>query len=220
MSVKRKCGHPIGTTYECRECELEGSRPVTIIKHEEPARGGRSMPQVRVIFRDRNPAVASAMAVVAPESWNVACGDIFSVVPADFVLSPANTIGRMDGGIDLIYTHRFGHQIELRLMRDIKMLHGGKLPIGKAHAITTYDPLVPMMISAPTMDWPPGDVSNSDNAYRAFKAALHCAIEVGQKVNPGQAPTIITPGLCTLTGRMPPHVCAEQMVRAWKEVTS
>lgn len=172
---------------------------------------------VTVIFRDRNPAVAAAVASAAPQ-WNVAQGDIFSVVPADFIVSPANCIGRMDGGIDLAYVHRFGWQIEARLMRDIKMLHGGKLAIGKAHAITTYDPVIPMMISAPTMDWPPGDVSASDNAYLAFKAALLCAIEVGQQVSPGDTPTIITPGLCTLTGRMPPQRCAEQMVRAWKEV--
>lgn len=174
----------------------------------------------RIIFRDKDHRVAAAVAAIAPDEWNVAAGDIFSVVPADFIISPANCIGRMDGGIDLIYTQRFGHQIELRLMRDIKMLFGGKLPIGKAHAITTYDPLIPMMISAPTMDWPPGDVSASDNAYRAFKAALQCAIAVGQQVNPGHSPTIITPGLCTLTGRMPPQVCAEQMVRAWREATA
>lgn len=184
--------------------------------------------RVRVIFRDLNPEVASAVAIVAPEAWDVKHGSIFHAGPADFIVSPANCLGRMDGGIDGAYVRHFGWQLQARLSHHLIEHHGGRdevgrytdstgrVEIGEATAIATGDSRIRALIMAPTMDWPPGDVSGTENAYLAFRAALRLAVRVSG--HSGGAPTILTPGLCTLTGRMPPERCAEQMVRAWKEV--
>lgn len=183
------------------------------------ARTTRSMQIPTVKFRDRNPAVATAVTAVFPE-WDVRCDDIWTGIPADIIVSPANCTGRMDGGIDQVYIWRFGWQLEARLMRDIVQLYGGRLPIGQAHLITTYDPradAIPLMISAPTMDWPPGPVPHTDNAYLAFKGALQCALSEGLKAL-GRMPVLLVPGLATAVGHMPGDVCAAQMRRAWDEV--
>jgi O-acetyl-ADP-ribose deacetylase (regulator of RNase III) len=174
---------------------------------------------MKVKFRDRNPEVARAVAAAFPE-WDVRRDDIWTGVPADIVVSPANVTGRMDGGIDQAYISRFGWQLEARLMRDIRALHGGCLPIGEARLITTYDvrtDAIPLMICAPTMAWPPTDVSSTENAYLAFRAALACAITEGVKALERE-PVLVVPGLATATGRMPGTVCAAQMRRAWDEV--
>ncbi len=174
---------------------------------------------MKVIFRDLNHSgVVNGVKALLPE-WDAEVGDIFSVKGADILVSPANVTGRMDGGIDQIYINRFGWQLEMRLMRDIREVYQGRLPIGAAHLITTYDDTVdpiPLMICAPTMTWPPADVSKTDHAYLAMRAILKCAATEGVKAL-GRSPTILLPGLGTATGRMPGQTCAEQMRRAWDE---
>lgn len=171
---------------------------------------------MNVIFRDVNPEVVGPVREAFPE-WDVACRDIWDAPAVDIIVSPANVTGRMDGGIDQIYINRFGWQLEKRLMRDIVNVHDGRLPIGQARLITTYDVGIPLMICAPTMEWPPGNVAHTDNAYLAFEATLECALTEGVKAL-GREPTLLVPGLATATGRMPGYRCAEQMRRAWDEV--
>lgn len=171
---------------------------------------------MKFIFRDNNPCVVEPVKMLFPE-WDVACRDIFDPsIKADIIVSPANVTGRMDGGIDQIYINRFGWQLEKRLMRDIQNVYGGRLPIGKAHLITTYDKDIPLMICAPTMEWPPHDVSRTENAYLAFKAVIKCAKTEGVKALE-RCPTILFPGLGTATGRMPGGVFAHQIRKAWEE---
>lgn len=169
----------------------------------------------KIIFRDLNPAVVAAIQAVFPE-WDVACSSIWDAPPADIVVSPANCTGRMDGGIDQVYIDRFGWQLEMRLMRDIRIHYSGVLPIGKAHLITTYDPSLPLLICAPTMPWPPCDVASTQNAYLAFMGALECAMTEGVKAI-SRAPVVLLPGLATATGGMPAPVFAAQMKAAWDQ---
>jgi O-acetyl-ADP-ribose deacetylase (regulator of RNase III) len=181
---------------------------------------------INVIFRDRNPAVVSAIRAAAP-MWDVECENIFYAGPADYIVSPANCIGRMDGGIDAVYVQRFGWQLQARLSHHLIEHHGGRDEIGRyngsagrveigcAITVSTGCAHIPLMIMAPTMDWPPGPVPDTENAYLAFRAALRAAI--GHWGVRSREPRVLTPGLCTLTGRMAPERCAEQMVRAWKE---
>lgn len=184
-----------------------------VMQHEPRAAGPHP---IRVKFRDTNPEVVRPVREAFPE-WDVKCSDIFyGNSAADIIVSPANCTGRMDGGIDQIYINRFGWQLEKRLMRDILNVHGGRLPIGEARLITTYDQGIPLMICAPTMEWPPGNVSHTDNAYLAFKATLECAKQAAEQVFGGGV-TLLVPGLATATGCMPGYRCAEQMRRAWDE---
>ena len=140
-------------------------------------------------------------------------GDIFDLA-ATAIVSPANSFGFMDGGIDLIYSHRFGWGLQARLQELLRAEHDGELPVGQAVVVPTGDEAVPLLISAPTMRIPM-DVSETVNAYLAFRAAIrvarrHNASGVGPTIE-----TVLCPGLGTAVGRMAPEVCARQMHYAY-----
>ena len=162
-----------------------------------------------VQFRDLNPAVVTAVAAAFADidAFDVRQGDIWSGLPADAVVSPSNSYGWMNGGIDAVYVERFGDDIETRLKACIASTPEKKLFVGEAMVIPTGDREVPNLIAAPTMEFPQ-PVPNTINAFLAFRAVLravnHCGFDV-----------ILCPGLATLTGCMLPEVSAQQMRRAW-----
>lgn len=129
---------------------------------------------------------------------------------AEAIVSPANSFGFMDGGIDLAYSEHFGWHVEERLQTRIKSERHGELAVGDALVIETRSARIPFLISAPTMRVP-ADVSATVNAYLAFRAALIAASE-------REVRSLIAPGLATGVGRMPPAVCATQMYAAYLAV--
>jgi O-acetyl-ADP-ribose deacetylase (regulator of RNase III) len=152
-------------------------------------------------------------------------GDIFSEKPgpvsasdpidvrADAVVSPANSFGFMDGGIDLVYTYQLGPQVQERLRALLAEQHGGELPVGQAVIVPTGHADIPWCISAPTMRVPT-DVSETVNAYLAMRAAL-LAVLNHNRASQQPIRTVLCPGLGTAVGRMPPERCARQMREAW-----
>lgn len=161
-------------------------------------------------------------------SVHVSCGDIFSNktgqvgiddpidVKADAIVSPANSFGFMDGGIDAVYTYQFGEGLQQRLQAVIEQDFAGELPVGAAVVVPTMHKDIPWCISAPTMRVP-REVAETVNAYLAFRAALLAVIAHNAS---GLAPikTVLCPGLGTAIGRMPVARCARQMRCAWDRV--
>jgi O-acetyl-ADP-ribose deacetylase (regulator of RNase III) len=146
-------------------------------------------------------------------SVRISHGDIFES-SADAIVSPANSFGYMDGGIDLIYVHRFGWELQTRLQTHLKTDHDGELPVGQATIVETFDSDIPYLVSAPTMRVPM-NVTNTVNAYLAFRAAIR-AIKQHNREQPGTIRTVLCPGLCTAIGRMPPELAAMQMAAAFE----
>jgi len=140
-------------------------------------------------------------------------GEIFDS-SADAIVSPANSFGYMDGGIDLVYLHRFGWELQTRLQTHLKTDHDGELPVGQATIVETFDDDIPYLVSAPTMRVPT-NVADTVNAYLAFRAALR-AIKQHNRERPGTIRTVLCPGLCTAIGRMPPELAARQMAAAFE----
>jgi O-acetyl-ADP-ribose deacetylase (regulator of RNase III) len=141
-------------------------------------------------------------------------GDIFEK-SADAIVSPANSFGYMDGGIDLVYLRRFGWELQTRLQAHLKDEHDGELPVGQATIVETFDRAIPYLVSAPTMRIPMA-VPDTINAYLAFRAAIR-AVKLHNREVPGAAiRTVMCPGLCTAIGRMPPDLCARQMAAAFE----
>jgi O-acetyl-ADP-ribose deacetylase (regulator of RNase III) len=140
-------------------------------------------------------------------------GDLLDVA-ADAYVSPANSFGWMDGGIDWALRERFGQQIEDAVREKIAEV-GGELPVGDALVVSTGDDEVPYLISAPTMKLPSW-VGHSNNAYLAMRALLRAARAFARR-HPGELETIALPGLCTGVGRMDPELAAGQMRRAYEE---
>jgi O-acetyl-ADP-ribose deacetylase (regulator of RNase III) len=139
-------------------------------------------------------------------------GDILDL-SADAIVSPANSFGFMDGGLDLIYSRRFGWGVQAQLQDLLQAEHDGELPVGQAVIVPTGDPAMPLLISAPTMRVPM-DVSRTVNAYLAFRAV----IRVARQYNTSAATpigSILCPGLATGAGRLSPEACSRQMQYAY-----
>jgi O-acetyl-ADP-ribose deacetylase (regulator of RNase III) len=167
---------------------------------------------VKLYLRDRSPDVAAAWRAHFEGTQNVEIsqGDIFRDAPhADAIVSPANSFGYMDGGIDAVYLQRFGPEIAVRLQTLIKAAWDGELPVGCAAIVETGDRAIPYLVSTPTMRVPM-DVSQTVNAYLAFRAAL-IAVREANRRKPGMIQSILCPGLCTFYGHMSPDKSARQM---------
>ena len=93
------------------------------------------------------------------DAWERFCDDLEFVtvhrgsildVAADAVVSPANSYGFMDGGIDALYVDHFGDDIQLRVRRQIHDHHAGELLVGMADIVETGHSAIPFLIAAPT----------------------------------------------------------------------
>lgn len=175
------------------------------------------MSDVIYYLRDINAPLVDAWSLYFADIPQVrpSVGDIFGV-QADAIISPANSFGFMDGGIDLAYSRRFGWQLQERLQALLRQEHDGELPIGMAVLLGTGDPTLPYLISAPTMR-APAVVKNTLNACLAFRAALRVIQRYNEQF-PGAIKSVICPGLGTATGEMPVEICAKQMHAAYLQV--
>lgn len=140
-------------------------------------------------------------------------GDICEV-ECDAIVSPANSFGFMDGGLDYALSERFGWGLEERLQAEIRSRPLKELLIGEALIIATEDEEVPWLVSAPTMRVPM-EIKATVNAYLAMKAVLIVTVshQAHLSIN-----SIAIPGLGTGVGALPAHLAARQMRIAYDEV--
>lgn len=136
-----------------------------------------------------------------------------TTLECDAVVSPANSFGFMDGGLDWALSDRFGWDLQDKLQAQIKALPERELLIGRTLVLPTGDPSIPWLISAPTMRVPMSfNIATSVNAYLAMKAILVAAMAHDE------IDSVTIPGLCTGVGRMPPTTSAHQMFAAYDEI--
>lgn len=172
---------------------------------------------MKVYLRDRNLELAQQWDKYFGDEEDVivSCGDIFAEgdhMAVDAIVSPANSFGFMDGGIDFVYSKFFGWEMSEELRRLVHENHGGEVLVGNAQTVdirkSNPDSPIPFLISAPTMRTPI-DVSRTVNAFLAFRAILREANN-HEGIN-----SILCPGLGTAVGEMPFENCALQMYEAW-----
>lgn len=166
------------------------------------------------------------------KGWRQFCGDLDFVtvhegsifdLQCDAVVSPANSFGFMDGGIDLLYSHRFGWQVQERLQKLIQSEHHGELLVGAAEIVET-DAHIPFLIAAPTMRVPM-ILRDSINPYLAARAVLNLVKHgifrsgqwQGQKISQ-VVHSVAFPGLGTGVGQVGGAVCAHQVRTAIDDV--
>ena len=130
---------------------------------------------------------------------------------ADAIVSPANSFGIMDGGIDKEIIEQLGMSLEIKLKKIIADDYFGELCIGNAVVVPIDKPNFKYMIAAPTMRVPM-NVSQTTNAYIAFRAMLIEAL------NHNSIESIATPMFCTGIGKMNYKVAATQMKIAYRNV--
>jgi O-acetyl-ADP-ribose deacetylase (regulator of RNase III) len=167
------------------------------------------------------------------EAWIRFCGDLDFVevypgsileVSSDAVVSPANSFGFMDGGVDMLYSQHFGWHVQESLQHLIQTKHYGELLVGTAEIVATDNPRISYLIAAPTMRVPM-ILSNTVNPYLAARAALllikHGSFASGSlkgEAVSSVVDTVAFPGLGTGVGRVGPKTCARQVRAAIDEV--
>lgn len=185
----------------------------------DPARS-RHRPRLVLCAMDDPLAEAWRGVTHADEPITVHAGSVLDV-DADAVVSPANSLGWMRGGIDAVYAHAFSG-IEERVRRAVLTYHGGELPVGEALIVPTGVSRPRWLISAPTMRDPgehlPGETVHPFLAARAvFRLWLTGTLDDGTPLRDA-VQTIAMPGLGTGVGGVSPDRCAHQVAAAWEEI--
>lgn len=180
---------------------------------------------MNIILTARDDELASA--------WQQHCGDVKNVrihrgsildVDCDAFVSPANSFGFMDGGIDMAYSQHFGWQVQERLQSVIRDKHHGELLVGAADIVETGNLRVPYLIAAPTMRVPMR-LQDTVNAYLAARAVFllieHGTFDqgmlAGERISDA-VKTVAFPGLGTGVGGIDPQTCARQVRVAMEEI--
>jgi len=132
----------------------------------------------------------------------------------DAVVSPANSYGFMDGGLDFLLCDYFGESIQERVQKAIREKHDGVLSVGNAEIVETRDERFPYLICAPTM-YVPQALGKSLNPYMAVKAVFSAVVEFN-KHNQTKINLICMSGLGTGVGKMPADVVSKQIRIAYE----
>ncbi|XP_052078956.1 uncharacterized protein LOC127717256 [Mytilus californianus] len=197
--------------------------------------------EVTYYLRDIQPKMVNAWTKLFKNHENrvkISSGDIFRGAPeADALVSPANSFGFMDGGIDMVYTNMFGWQMQERLQKVIREDYNGENVVGNAIIIPAYSEEpneekienmkkfnlcggrpIKFLISAPTMRVPK-DVNDTANAFLAFRAIILAVQKHNRDPENQPIRSVLCPGLGTAVGNMPFDRCAFQYCEKSEETT-
>jgi len=141
-------------------------------------------------------------------------GNFQDVKAFDCIVSPANSFGLMDGGIDLAIRDYFGMQIQKNVRKVIEREFYGEQPVGTSAIVYTENDDHPFLAHTPTMRVP-SNISNTDNVYNAMFAMLRTVANHNRQ-DPLRINKVLCSGLGTATGRVAPKEAARQMSLAFK----
>lgn len=136
-------------------------------------------------------------------------GDIFGV-KVDAFVSPANSFGWMDGGIDLYFVEQIGWDLQDKAMNAAKEQPFKEMLIGSAVLIHTHAEKWPLMIMAPTMRTP------RKIGHEAVFLATRAAMRVAYKYS---LDSVVFPGMGTGTGDVPLDQAAGAMLTGMQNAT-
>ncbi|MEZ4327520.1 MAG: macro domain-containing protein [Polyangiales bacterium] len=171
--------------------------------------------RIKVTLVDVNPAMISAWRETFEENPEVEIrhGSMLDQQASVWV-SPTNSAGNMDGGLDGVIRNYLGNGIQKRVQAAIKSQYHGAMPVGYATCVPTMADNPRYLISTPTM------VSSSENISDTMNVALACAAAL-QAVHqqharePGSVRSVVLPGLGANTGQVPVAICADLMWTAY-----
>ncbi|MEV6039826.1 macro domain-containing protein [Nonomuraea sp. NPDC052116] len=168
-------------------------------------------PPLKVVLVDVNAKVVQEWLAAFADTPEVEIhkGSIVSEL-ADAWVSPTNSRGRMDGGVDAVIKRHLGAGIQLRVQRAIRDRFDGSLPVGSAVCVPSGATNPKFLISTPTMVQSAQDVSETLNVAMACAAAFQ-AIHMQNEKEPGSITSVALVGMGAATGQVPPKVCANLM---------
>jgi O-acetyl-ADP-ribose deacetylase (regulator of RNase III) len=167
---------------------------------------------MKLILFDRNEGLCRewASAFFGNDDVKVLNADLDDVVTGqDFeaIVSPANSFGIMDGGIDKPLAEAFP-AVQANVTQTIEELWDGYLPVGAVAIVDTEDTRHPYLLVTPTMPYPKR-VADPWIVYDVMRSLLGLADACGIE-------TIAIPGLATATGGVDHKVAAHLMAVAFK----
>lgn len=171
--------------------------------------------RIRVVLVDINPKMVAAWRETFEENpeVEVAHGSMLDQHVSAWV-SPTNSAGSMDGGLDAVIKNYLGNQIQHRVKKAIQDTYHGAMPVGHATCVPSGKDSPRFLISTPTM------VGSSDNIGDTMNVALACAaafqaVHLQHAREPSSIRAVALPGLGAATGRVPPEICADLMWTAY-----
>jgi O-acetyl-ADP-ribose deacetylase (regulator of RNase III) len=132
------------------------------------------------------------------------------------IVSPANSFGDMQGGIDLVYFTHFGFQLEENVIHEIQEKKYDELVVGDSIVVNINNS--DLLIVAPTMRVPMC-IKNTVNVYLAFRSVLITIIKFN-KTCINRIKHVLIPGMGTGIGNLVPEVCSTQMYKAYQSIVS
>ncbi|MBE1589148.1 macro domain-containing protein [Nonomuraea angiospora] len=168
-------------------------------------------PPLKVVLVDVNAKVVQEWLAAFADTPEVEIhkGSIVSE-QVDAWVSPTNSRGRMDGGVDAVIKRHLGAGIQLRVQRAIRDRFDGSLPVGSAVCVPSGATNPKFLISTPTMELSAQDVSETLNVAMACAAAFQ-AIHMQNEKEPDSIKSVALVGMGAATGQVPPKVCANLM---------
>jgi O-acetyl-ADP-ribose deacetylase (regulator of RNase III) len=132
----------------------------------------------------------------------------------DCFVTAGNSYGLMSAGTDAAVVREFGPRLQEAVQLRILNEFLGEQPVGTAFLLSTGSSRVPFVCHAPTMRLP-GDISGSDNVYRATRAALLCIYHQNRSGDQ-RIDSVVFPAFGAGFGGVAPDEAARQMAAAWK----
>lgn len=136
------------------------------------------------------------------------CDDILAIAH-NAIVSPANSYGFMDGGIDQLYLDYFGLQIQKLVQDAISHRREGYLPVGASVVVKTGNSKIPYLVVSPTMLMP--EKIPAANCFFAMASSLRVASATPEITH------LYCPGLGTGVGGVPFEVAAAEMANAYRK---
>jgi O-acetyl-ADP-ribose deacetylase (regulator of RNase III) len=174
------------------------------------------MPQPQLILVDPNIALCTAFRAYFADlpGVTVVQGRFEDLPDFDCMVSPANSFGLMDGGVDAAIIRFFGAELAANVKRHIVTEFLGEQPVGTSFIVETGHPKHPYLAHTPTMRVPM-DIAHTDHVYLAMAAMLR-AVHHHNRSTERPIHTIACPGLGTGTGNVPFREAARQMALAYR----
>ncbi|MGW2599902.1 macro domain-containing protein [Streptomyces klenkii] len=171
----------------------------------------RAQSSLKVVLTDLNASVVEAWRAAFADTpgIEIRTGSILDE-KADAWVTPTNSRGRMDGGVDAAIKRYLGAGIQLRVQRAIRDQFSGSLPVGSAVCVPSGAVNPKFLISTPTMEHSSENVSETLNVALACAAAFQ-AIHRRNEEAPGSIESVALVGMGAQTGRVPARVCANLM---------
>jgi O-acetyl-ADP-ribose deacetylase (regulator of RNase III) len=145
---------------------------------------------------------------------DVVLGRWEALPPHDCFVTAGNCFGLMSAGIDAAVVRQLGLEIESAVQLRIMNEFLGEQPVGTAFLLETGSPRVPFLCHAPTMRVP-GDITGTDNVYRATRAAL-LSVYHHNRSSEQTIRSVVFPAFGAGFGGVAPDEVARQMAVAWK----